>query len=601
MDETPESQALKKSSLNHEQIFAMDANAAQALFSKLSLEEKVAIVLNTPWEKRQQLILLADDSQALVQALPEEEIYWTIKETGTADALPVIARTSFEQFQYIIDIDCWQKDRIDMEQVTEWLQLMLRCNESKVLEWLTNTDELFINYVFKKLFTIFKTSEDIDLAEASDTLPQWTLDGMYYFQFADEEARLVSIPFLHLLYRTDSKLFYYVMDNTIWSFETELEDDLFRLRQSRIAEKGFPELDEALQVYQYLSPEHIQTVLRDQEFFGHATAEGKSAPLKLRYSIGTEHSALFLQDVLAVIDNSQIIDRIQREIIHLSNQVMIADGREAREIQDLKKSLHKVLGYANIGLELLSKQDTGTAAEVMKAVPMQFLFRTGYSQALDLKNRLQQIHKTLWQNYRLFRQLFFDGPWGATIEGLSPVRPVYFEGNSKTDSFLFRDFESIDEICVTRQVLDIVAVAEKVLFELFGIDIHNLMESFIAGTTLADSSDIRARTLFLTVLAQHVLYGATECVPITEAELRKLRAAVFIKNENAEPAFMLNPEFCHETIAWINKQLEANGDELTALKTFVGSCCSLLQDQCGSIAGIEQIDTRFVTAFIFKK
>jgi len=589
---------LVKISLNHEQLFAMEANAAQALFNNLSLEEKVAIVLNTPWEKRQQLILLADNSQALVQGLPDEEIYWTIKETGTADALPVIARTSFEQFQYIIDIDCWQKDRIDMEQVMEWLQLMLRCNEAKVLEWLTNTDELFLNYVFKKLFTISKISEDIDLAEASDTLPQWTLDGRYYFQFANEEARLVSIPFLHLLYKTDSQLFYYVMDNTIWSFETELEDDLFRLRQSRIAEKGFPELDEALQVYQYLSPEHIKTVLRDQEFFSRATPEGKSAPLTLRYSIGIKHPALFLQDVLAVIDNSQIFDRIQREIIHLSNQVMIADGREAREIQDLKKSLRKVLGYANIGLELLSKQDTGTAAEIMKAVPMQFLFRAGYSQALDLKNRLEQLHKILWQNCRPFRPLFFDGPWGATIEGLSQVRPVYFEGNSKTDSFLFRDFESIDEICVTRQVLDIVGVAEKVLFELLGVDIHNLMN---AGAGLVDSQTISARSVFMTALAQHVVHGVSKFAPVTATELKKFLAAVFIKNQDAEPAFILSTAFCRETIAWLNSRIDTLEDEAAALTTFVESCFSLLQDQCGSIAGIEQIDTRFVTAFIFRK
>jgi hypothetical protein len=181
------------------------------------------------------------------------------------------------------------------------------------------------------------------------------------------------------------------------------------------------------------------------------------------------------------------------------------------------------------------------------------------------------------------------------------VRPVYFEGNSKADSFLFRDFESIDEIRATSKVLDIIAVAEKVLFDLCGIDIHNLMESFIAGTALADSSDMRARSVLLTTLAQHVLYGTTEFVPITEVELRKFLAAVFIKNENTEPACILNPEFCHETIAWINNQLEANGDELTALRTFVESCCSMLQDQCGSIAGAEHIDTRFITSFIFRK
>ena len=598
MDETTERHALIKRSLTHEQIFAMDAHAAHALFNKLRLEEKVAMVLNTPWEKRQKLILLADDSQALVQALPEEEVYWTIKETGVADALPVIARTSFEQLQYILDIDCWQKDRIAMERVIEWLQMLLRCNEAKVLAWLTNTDELFLNYVFKQLFSISKINEDIDLAEASDMLPQWTLDGRYFFQFADEEARLVAIPFLHLLYKTDSMLFYYLMENTLWAFEAELEEDLFRLRQSRVAEKGFPELDEALQVYQYLSPEQVQFVLRAHESSIHAPAKEKADHLALRYGIGAEQPSLFIQDILTLIDNSQSFDCIQNDIVHLANQVMIADGLEVRESQELKKALRKVQGYASIGLELLSTGQVEAAVKIAQTIPVPFLFRTGYSQALDLKNRLTRLNASRWQNYQRFRQQFFDDPWGATIEGLFQMRPVYFEGNSTAGSFQFRDFETLHEIRAAGKVLDIVAAAEKVLFELFDLDIHSLMQ---ACPAVADSSDIRAGTLFLTVIARHVLYGATEFVPVTETELKKFLSAVFIKNQHAEPAFIIRPEFCSETIAWLNSQLDAREDEAAALKTFVESCFALLQDQCGNIAGSEQINSRFVTGFIFKK
>jgi hypothetical protein len=105
----------------------------------------------------------------------------------------------------------------------------------------------------------------------------------------------------------------------------------------------------------------------------------------------------------------------------------------------------------------------------------------------------------------------------------------------------------------------------------------------------------------MTALAQHVLYGVTKLVPITEAELGKFLAAALIKNQNKEPEFILNPDFCCETIAWLNSQLETHGYELTALKTFAESCFSLVQDQCGNIAGSEQIDSRFVTAFIFRK
>ena len=270
--------SIAKHEVTPEHLLALEAKQPQALFNALTLEDKMGVVLSAPWIKRQQLIMLDENPAELVQALPEDEIYWTIKEIGADDALPIISRLSFDQLQYSIDIDCWIKDLIDMAGVSHWLRMLLRCREENVLEWVTKTDERFLNFAFKKLFNVFRLSDDLDLTEASDLLPSWTIDGLYYFQFADDEARQIAIPFLHLLYKTDSSYFYYLMENTKWVSAVELEEDALRMRQRRMAEQGFPELEEAWPVYQYLSTEEMQALL-DQK-----TAPRVMRPRHLRLS-----------------------------------------------------------------------------------------------------------------------------------------------------------------------------------------------------------------------------------------------------------------------------------------------------------------------------
>ncbi len=586
-----------KQALSYEQLLSAEPRAAQELFNNLSGEEQLSLVLSAPWEKRQRLILLAQHADELIQALPEEELYWTVKETGIADALPLITRASFDQWQYILDIDCWQKDQIDMDQVVTWLQVMLRCHETKVRQWLANTDEQFLYFIFKKLFTITKLREDMDPVEVADQLSSWTLDGLYYFRFADEEARLVSIPFLHLLYTTDSTFFYHLMENTLWSFAAELEEELFRLRQSRVAEKGFPDLDEAVQVYQYVSAEHLQR-LRSTAATDHRGADARQpTPQMLRHVLAMDQSPLFVQQVLSRLNSRPDSERIQRELVHVANQVIVADGLEVRDIQSLKTALRKVLGYANIGLELLSEQDASAAEQMLRTLPIRLLFRAGYSQALDLQRRLQRLHVTLWRHHQAARRHFFDGTWGATIEGLSQIRPTYFAGNSTPDSFLFREFETLADIHTTQRVLDIVAAAEKLFFEAMGITIDHLRNLQGQDMLVAEPFPVQARPLFLTILARQVLSGETAFVPLTAGELHRFLTAVFVRNEaGAGPLWVLNPAFRRETQQWARTLLNPSGPEQAALETFVECCLGLLQEQCGGVVENESIDPRFITA-----
>ena len=180
--------------------------------------------------------------------------------------------------------------------------------------------------------------------------------------------------------------------------------------------------------------------------------------------------------VLRRIDDRQIAERVQREIISLTNKIMIADCTAVRETRDKERAFGKVMGYINISLELLSKQDIDTAVRLIGEVPIHFLFRAGYSEALTLQNSAREFYALLQDRYPNLQPDFFGPPWGETITGLRSARPLFFEGNLVKESSICREFETLEEIRVTGSVLDVVAMITKVLFDCFGLQGPGVMK-----------------------------------------------------------------------------------------------------------------------------
>jgi len=260
------------------------------VFNSLSHEKRAALVIRAPFKDRMDLILMSDDPKALVQDLPEEELYWTIKERGRSDSLAIISRTTHDQFQYLIDVDCWNRDQIDFNNIAEWYILLGKCNETKVVEWFENADERFLISTLKRFMGIFKLEEESDILEEYEDMPNDTFDNVYYFQFVDEDTKLVLMPLLGVLYRYDSSFFYSLINAILYEFTAESDEDAFRWRQVRMSEKGFPEIDEALEVYQFVSDRDIEKL---REKFSKKTAAGPENSSGFRYLLAIDASRPF--------------------------------------------------------------------------------------------------------------------------------------------------------------------------------------------------------------------------------------------------------------------------------------------------------------------
>ncbi len=585
-----------------EKLLTMQPEAAEKAFNELPLETKVEIVLSVPWKKRIEIIMLAENSRELVQALPEEEVYWTVKERGAADCLAIISRTNHEQFQYMIDLDCWNKDCLDIKNLTTWYGLLSRCNESKVLEWLSKADDEFLVSSFKKYMKVFKIESESDISEEYDNMPSATLDGVNFFKFSDDEAGLFMMPILNVLYEHNNARFYSLIEGVIWDFEIEAEDTAFRWRQSRMSEKGFADLDEAMDVYQLISDKEIDSVKQCTDTCRNSSvkASGSSIAINLSYTFSQNKRPLFLFNVVKNSDRELLSSDLQKKIVSIANKIIMADCLEIREIADMKRALRKAEGYINIGLEYLSEGNTGSAEVYLQEIHPAILFRIGYSTVFKLKTKAEKLFSSFWTAYKEMFPAFFATPWADAFAGLKKIRPLFFTGVTDLAAAHYRDFETIDEVNETEHILDIVEVAHKLIFEFFKIKPEDLFEDFILKTTLNDCSELKSSSVFLTVLANYILHGRTELEPVTIEDLKCFMDRVFVP-KNSSGRRTVKKEIHDNCILWIFSNNLIEESKKSALRSFVRACLDLFEEEFSSLAEKKKIDTRYISGLILKK
>ncbi len=580
-----------------ESLLAMDMQEAEIVFNELTRRRQIDVVLRTPWAKRQELILLASDSRGLVQALPEDEVYWMIKERGRSDSLAVISRTTHEQFQYLIDIDCWDKDRIETKDLIEWYRLLSKCNEAKVLEWFSQADDQLLIYSLKQFMQIYKFDHDADISEDYESMPSFTLDGSDYFRFSSDEARLIIMPLLNVVYQNDRERFYSLIEGVTWDSVLESEDEALEWRLKRIAEKGFPAIHGALSVYQHVTDEEIE---RMRQGAGKGHLQPEPAALRLRYGFEEGGIPTFLYQVLSALEQVDLVEHLQQQFVHLANKVVTADSLKIREIQDKQKALHKVLGYISIGLEHISSTDVGSGVGLLQETHPELLFRTGFSTIAALQQRIKQFDGRVWlQDRELFRT-FYDQPWAETILGLIQPRPLLFEGCIQPGSAGYRDFECLDDIAAVERCIACAQAADTVLFRGLEIDSEYLLQDFVASTTLDGIEGLTASAVFLTALAQNMVNGVHELEALTGSDLQVFIDTAFTALPDGERHSLQN-DLYQQACDWIAGLDTVAASGMTGMQLFIKHALSLLEDEFSHVIAKKSIDNRYISSLLLKK
>jgi len=167
------------------------------------------------------------------------------------------------------------------------------------------------------------------------------------------------------------------------NLDAELEETAYRWRSGRMADLGFVEFYEALEVYRELDPATVRigeatgAAARVRPLHGDGKpGDALRAPLALVDQLG--NGSPFARAVAALSSPDQIAE-LHFALVTLGNRVLSADRITPGDDEAVAAVLGRMLATLDIGVEFLAHGDDARAVEAVRSVPVVRLFRLGVS------------------------------------------------------------------------------------------------------------------------------------------------------------------------------------------------------------------------------
>lgn len=504
--------AERKLPVTYQDLLSRPAEEAEKLLTELSFREQMDLVLATPWELRARVITLSPLAEGLVKNLPPQELFLTLKAVSTEEAVDLLSYAKGSQIQFLFDIDAWRKDRLAPERFTAWLVLLFETSEDKVAEWLQVADFDFLVAIMQRFVRVVKRPDDVDLTEARDWLPPYTLDEVYFVEFRKQKLEFYFRRIIEIIRDMDENYYYNLMEAIIWELPSQVEEMAYRWRRGRLADHGIPDYFEALDVYAPVVKNHLRRI--DPRYLpGRVEETGESPPgfVPALYYPGAER----FSEALSRITDPHQLDRLKRELAWITNKVLIVDHVSIDEIAQVEDALNKVLGYLNIGLEYLAGSDPEAGRRILETYFLEDIFRLAHTLIVSLRKKAREISSQEGLDARVLRHL--DEPYAFYLKGVmvrDANRIKLFVPDKAGTAEEYRWFRELSEVRQVERIIEEVGYWAVLIQKAFGIPPIWVAEMATQKTNFLEPSDITWSALILTGLANWVLFQEFKFAPI---------------------------------------------------------------------------------------
>jgi len=555
-------------------------------------------ILSLPAEKAMRAIFDYPQPAALVHSFPEEDLHFLIHDIGPGDAQPLIALASNRQWEYLLDMEAWHRDQLNYHKATTWLQLLLRADPNRLIKWCFDEKLDFLELYLFHHIELRMREQDQTESDFGDGF--FTDDDAFYVRLLDypvtteeEEAikkqrnALVS-QLLARLSRVDHFRYQGLLLESANVIPGETEEELFRLRNVRLAEKGFLPFHEAVGVYQPLRSGDLAA--RGKKVIRKPVADDSGIPVPQLAASFLDGENLFVR-ALKGIHDTHVIQQLQMELASLCNQVISADHEVIRGRDQLKSVVSKVSGYLSIGLESMTVKTAGNheirASSLLQRHLLADIFRTGFASALQLKWKADRWHKQSWS--RQVDLTFWDEAWLGLLGGLLIDLPKFYDPPMAVSNY--RDFQSLEEIAATRRGLTQVAALDQ-LFKQMAVPL----------TPLKHIRFLTYKNLLLTLWARDATQAApldenTATIAVSVSAFKPFFAALWTEQVDRR---RIGDDKKADFLQWISRM---SGQSTAYLSNRLGMVFEALFDEIErelSFVGPANLDPRYVQLFLLK-
>ncbi len=337
-------------------------------------------------------LLSVENPQELVRSFAADELYLLIHDIGLADCTDVIAMTSREQRQALIDLDCWLGDSFEVDDFHRWLDIIKDGSLDNLSETIGSVDpELLVNYILLHTTAIFDRDQEDDILAFQNTgAILYTPDrefGLGLPPRSEEFAPRLNFV-VDQLYRFDMNLARNILRSAKSELRIEAEESAYQFRTQRLCDLGFPPPDEAHVLYAPIQIEALKASLERAEkphFINDQTSVG--------WALARSNNAgPFLDQCLRSLDDT---DRFVREFTLCVNRAVVASpaGIALRNLDRVGSITQSVHATISLGLEHLADGDPIRGHAILQKAWLVNLFQVGHAQTMLLTKRAIHLEK----------------------------------------------------------------------------------------------------------------------------------------------------------------------------------------------------------------
>lgn len=383
-----------------------------------------ALLAAAPGRRKLDVIYGVSDPKAFVRRLPAEDLYFALREVGLADGVDVIGLLSPLQFRTLLDLDVWEKNEPSPARVLYWLKLAREGAESgaSLRRQKEGLDRELILLVLRTQTRIHFLEENPDpVLEHNDWIQ--TPDNKYIVEItADEDesrtVRWLIEDFIDASPFESARMFEAVR----WELKSELEETALQWRTGRMRDIGFPDLDEAMEIWRPL-----QGTWQPRK---EAVPSGPIAGVPALLLAGRGRDLLLDRVTERLPDESRTA--FNEGLLYLLNCSIVADGVAPRELNRARPAIEAARDMLSLGLELVSLGDENVALQILGATPPVELFRRAAGEVLELSKHAHKVARRLTAAGS--STLLLDSPDAEVVAGLRKRRPRLYDPPSEGES-----------------------------------------------------------------------------------------------------------------------------------------------------------------------
>ena len=474
--------------------------------------------------RRADALLAGADPVSAIRALPPDEFFYVLHELGFPEALEIMIHGTAEQVQGALDLALWDRDQISTERADEWVAAMAQAPYETAAAWVRGLDIELVALLIRGRARIY----DLSLEEPPDE-PEGDLfdtpDRLFTLELlGDEQTQRATQALVENLYRADQ----FMMRRFLVGMRSELDSDLeqtaFRWRSGRMADMGFVDFYEALEVYRELDPASVRlergpvavTPPRDD-----STADSHLR-LPVMMADRLAGATPFARAVAALTSGAEAAG-LHDALVALCNRVLSADRVSPGDDPVVAGVLGRVAATLDLAVEFLSRGDDAAGVTAVRQVPLIKLFRLGVS----LVGKL----------HRLARSLLRDNPFAKlrpevdlweledaeVLAALAKLRPLFPRLLDQPPGMGERPFACLRDVATATTAVERAGAALALVVGL-GVRPEHVSPERLSKIGVADPAMVDAGSLARTVVVQRLLGrapGPIEALPAEAISLFK--------------------------------------------------------------------------------